>query len=286
MAFTLPNRVDAAYDGQARLFSTDLLILSQPASLTGVKSGCAVTAQGSPDMTVAVASGVIYWLFSEVAVSSGNVTITAADATNPRIDLVVVNSSGVKSAVAGTPAAAPLEPALPALSVALAQVYVPATDTTIGSTQIYDRRIIVQVPSVAGASTLVVKTADESVTSSTALQNDDHLKLTMTSNGAWQVKFVLMMTQPSTNNSMKVNFTAPSGAIWRLASGSIRSVSDGPTTEMSFSISQSPTVNIVDGIVSTAATAGDFQLQWAQSSSDANTMKMLENSYLEYRLLA
>jgi hypothetical protein len=280
MTVDIPELANASFPEQARLYGVDLAILGQPPSLTGVKSGCAVTAQGSPNMTLAVAAGVIYWLNAEV-------TVTAANATNPRIDLVVVSSTGVKSVIAGTPAAIPVPapPSTVATSIVLAQVFVPANDTAIGATQIRDRRIIVQVPSVLGATTMVRKTADESVTSSTTLQNDNHLLFAVTSNGRWAVKFVLMMTQPTTNNSMAVNFTAPSGTVWRLDAGTQKSVSDGPNTALSFSISQSPIIFIVEGVVTTVGTSGTFQLQWAQGSASANAMSMLTNSYLEYRPL-
>ena len=114
-------------------------MLTKPAE--GVLLGCAVTAQGSPDMTVAVAAGEINVAGVWAAVTAGNVTITAADATNPRLDLVVVNASGTKSATAGTPAASPVFPAVPASSLVLATVSVPANDTTIGASQITDTRL-------------------------------------------------------------------------------------------------------------------------------------------------
>ena len=109
----------------------------------GVVSGCDVTAQGSPDMTVAVAAGVVRVNSTIATVAAGNVTVTAADATNPRIDLIVSNSSGTKACTAGTAAASPKAPAIPANSVLLAMVYVPATDTALATNQITDKRCIV-----------------------------------------------------------------------------------------------------------------------------------------------
>lgn len=293
MTFDLPNYADTAFPEQSRLYSSDLAILSQGYSLTGVKTGCAVTAQGSPNMTVAVAAGTIYWLFAEVAVTAGNVTITAANATNPRIDLVVVNSSGVKSVVAGTPAVVPTQPALPALSVALAQVFVPANDTTISTAQIKDRRMTLMVPSVAGGTVIVRKTASETVASSTTLQDDNHLFFAMSANGIWAVKLVVMgQSAPAGGGSINVSFSAPSGAVWRMlhigGSGTTAALaSDGPTQQVQ--TGPLPTSGAVafmlEGIVSTAATSGDFRFRWAQAVSSANGHTILPNSYLEYRLL-
>lgn len=137
--FDIPNVADATFEDQAEPDSVDFDILALALAGTGVISGCDVTAQGSPNMTVAVASGVVQVAGVLVTVSSGNVTITAADGSLARFDLVVVNSSGTKSAVAGTPSTNPVFPAVPANSVALAAVYVPAGDTAINSTQIVSK---------------------------------------------------------------------------------------------------------------------------------------------------
>jgi len=105
-----------------------------------VLSGCGCTPQGSPDMTVAVAAGEVLSNGALFSVSSGNVTIGAADGTNPRFDLIVANSSGTKAVRAGTASATPKPPARTANDVLLAVVYVPASDTTIAGNQIVDLR--------------------------------------------------------------------------------------------------------------------------------------------------
>jgi hypothetical protein len=147
----VPNTPAAAFAPQAGLDSGDLQIMAAAPALTGVVSGCAVTAQGSPDMTVAVAAGVVRIGGRKVVVAGGNVTITAAHGTNPRHDLITVDTSGVKAAVAGTPAAVtattePVFPAIPANRVVLAAVYVPAADTAINANQITDKRVIIDNP--------------------------------------------------------------------------------------------------------------------------------------------
>lgn len=142
MSFTIPNLAAAGFPDQAEPDSVDFDILALGSNMSGVKSGCAVTAQGSPDMTVAVASGTIYTLGTQKTVTSGNVTIAAADGTNPRFDLIVADSSAAKQRRAGTAAANPVFPTLTAGDVALAAVYVPASDTAINSNQIIDKRVM------------------------------------------------------------------------------------------------------------------------------------------------
>lgn len=144
MAFTIPNSSAAAFPDQAEPDKVDLDILSAGHDRTGVISGCAVTAQAIPDLTVAVASGVAAVAGTRATVAAGNVVITAADLTNPRFCLIAVDNAGTKSAVVGTAAANPVFPAIPANSVILAAVYVPALDVTIAANQIIDKRVMLR----------------------------------------------------------------------------------------------------------------------------------------------
>lgn len=147
MPYTVPNASAAAFADQADLFSADLVGLSLGPALTGVQSGCAVTAQASPNMTLSVAAGVVRIAGRSVTVSAGTVTITTAHATNPRIDFVVVDTSGTKSVSAGPSSTATvIMPDYPASSVVLYAVYVPAADTAISSNQLTDKRVFVADP--------------------------------------------------------------------------------------------------------------------------------------------
>jgi len=146
MGFTIPsNDVAGVPARQSVWYDVDIAILVAGDNGVGVLTGCAVTAQGSPDMTVAVAAGTIQATAtsSPVTVTSGNANISTADATNPRIDLVTASATGTKTVTAGTAAAAPKPPALPSGHIALAMVDVPANDTTISTGQITDKRVTV-----------------------------------------------------------------------------------------------------------------------------------------------
>lgn len=61
--------------------------------------------------------------------SASSIVLANGDATNARIDVVGLNSSNVLQVVSGTPAAVPLEPALPADFYPLASVWVAALAT-------------------------------------------------------------------------------------------------------------------------------------------------------------
>lgn len=120
----------------------------------GVMSGYAVSADGS-GMSVSVAAGIALTkdgipVYSN---SARSVTITAADATNPRIDRIVLRTTRIGQtnegkveliAVAGTPAASPTAPALTASAAAddltLAQVLVDAGAVVIAAGKVTDER--------------------------------------------------------------------------------------------------------------------------------------------------
>ncbi|MCI0346890.1 MAG: hypothetical protein L0221_15840 [Chloroflexi bacterium] len=67
--------------------------------------------------------------------------VTAADATNPRIDLVVANADGTLSVVAGTPAGSPTAPTAAADQANLAQIAVAALQVSVVGANITDTRI-------------------------------------------------------------------------------------------------------------------------------------------------
>lgn len=161
MAFTIPNDADAFHTHQAGPDSVDFAILAAAMKGDGVLTGLAVTAQGTPDMTVAVAAGWIAVGGVLAQASAGNVNISAADATNPRFDLISVDNTGGKNVTAGTPAATPVFPAIPADSVVIAVVYVPANDTDIESDHIVDKRCFV---TGAGISSRVYRNGTQSIT--------------------------------------------------------------------------------------------------------------------------
>lgn len=143
MPWTIPDKGEGDNDIQSILFQEYLEVLV--AGINGIDcvlSGLTVT--GGADMTPAVAKGAVLSNGTLFAVAAANVTITAANATNPRIDLIVVDSTGALAVRAGTAAAAPKPPARTANDVVIAAVYVPANDTAIATSQITDMRVLRQ----------------------------------------------------------------------------------------------------------------------------------------------
>jgi hypothetical protein len=110
---------------------------------TAVFEGATVDeGSNAADMVVQINAGRLYTRdtgVTIVAVKAGTITITAADATNPRIDIIQVHTTtGAVTKVDGTAAASPVAPAASATNVVIARVSVPANDTAITTDQITD----------------------------------------------------------------------------------------------------------------------------------------------------
>ena len=141
MGYTIPNAPDASITDQSEPDSVDFVTLGNRSS--GVVSGCAVTASGVADQNVAIASGEVlsngtYFYF----LTGTTLSLGQGDATGPRFDLVVVNSSGAVAKRQGTPGSNPTFPALTAGDVLLAAVYrASGTSDIVTSTRIIDKRI-------------------------------------------------------------------------------------------------------------------------------------------------
>jgi hypothetical protein len=159
----IPNEADAPYADQSEIDAIDIQSMERVASGYSVLTGGAVTAQGTPDGTVAVAAGTARMNGSNKTITGGNVSVitgstnpdgttaAAADSTLARFSLVTLNSSSLLGALHGTPA--DLSPTgdgsylavFPAVSsslIVLAAVFVPPGVATVASSQIQDKRII------------------------------------------------------------------------------------------------------------------------------------------------
>jgi hypothetical protein len=96
----------------------------------GIVSGCTPTISG---LTVTVGAGIVHLADgTRKEIASTNITLDAADSTNPRIDLVYIDSTGAVAKVTGTAAATPSVPALPNNGISVAQVSI-AAGATIGT---------------------------------------------------------------------------------------------------------------------------------------------------------
>lgn len=101
--------------------------------------------------------------------ASATATITTANPSNPRIDLVCLTVSDAYytgssntvaiNVVAGTPAVSPVTPALPANSISLATIAVAAGATSITTANITNTRVLSTSPIAAQSNTSNIETA-------------------------------------------------------------------------------------------------------------------------------
>jgi hypothetical protein len=144
----------------------------------------------------------------------------------------------------------------------------------------------------------VRKTADETVTSSTTLQNDDHLTLAFGANEIWTFEGMIRYGT-STTVDISIAFTLPAGAtiLWGAAAPGIgaASVTDhdayfGAGTlsggNLDFGAIGGTAIMHIRGIVLMGGTAGNLQMQWAQRVSSTTAMTVYANSFLDAKRVA
>lgn len=149
----------------------------------------------------------------------------------------------------------------------------------------------------------VEKTADETVTSSTVLQNDDELVINNIPIGTWELsgEFFALGTS-ATAQDIKYAWTFPTGVIswsgigyssaWASGAGAgdvnasgVVNTSSSPTNAQSFGCvtGQNVPTHVKGHLVTTAI--GSLQLQWAQDTSNATGTTLKTGSWFSLRRL-
>ena len=151
---------------------------------TGASTSMAPSATGAGSLGVTIAAGnyAKNGVESSTVYAGGAITLTAADATNPRVDIVYMNSAGTLAKTDGTAAvivvgvSGPVPAVWPAGCCPLAICLVPATatDFTTGG-YVMDARPCGVVPVVASGGTpaLVLGTANAAGAAATFIRTDD-----------------------------------------------------------------------------------------------------------------
>src|SRR5690606_12075457 len=143
------------------------------------------------------------------------------------------------------------------------------------------------------APTFVVKSTNESVSSSTTLQSDDELLVSLTANRTYEVSGVLRVSG-STSGDIKLAWTGPSGStmyavVHGLGAGGSDGGDDviflyeGPGTG-TFGIFGTTTAPIravhYHGFIQLGGTSGTLQLVWAQGSSSGTATVVHSGSFM------
>lgn len=149
------------------------------------------------------------------------------------------------------------------------------------------------------------KTANESVASSTTVQDDDHLFFTPLLNTDYWITMYVIYHGPGpdpgvTGGDLKISWSVPTGSTFDYVSDAITS---GATSGV-FGVSRShqfapaggtpgagtlgvgsPAVALIKGIFRMGSTPGTFRFRWAQITSHGTAVTVRENSCLIARRL-
>ncbi len=128
---------------------------------------------------------------------------------------------------------------------------------------------------------VVVKTADETMTNDTTLQDDNHIFFAVGANEKWAFELFTLVFAHATPD-LKFGFTAPTGATVTWARFGI--ADDEQISNLGDTILQGggSTLRIISyrGLITNGSNAGTFQLQFAQNTSNANATTMKAGTYL------
>lgn len=152
---------------------------------------------------------------------------------------------------------------------------------------------------VGGGPTIVIKAADESVTSSTAYQNDDELLFAIGASETWEFEFVIIFSG-NTSGDIKCAINVPTGYTGGSLTGIGPNSASANTTATMVMASRTSTLDdtneygfgatlttepwttcILKGVVVNGVNAGNVQLRWAQLASNGTATTVKANSYLK-----
>jgi len=137
----------------------------------------------------------------------------------------------------------------------------------------------------------VSKTADETITSSTTLQDDDQLTVSVEANTVYEVRFLLIY-EAGTTGDFKYQWAAPASATFLHADNRLNSAATltGDDTVSVDDITVAITAGGLGtgvslpiegkGLLRVLGTAGTFKLRWAQGTSSAGATIVKTDSFI------
>lgn len=140
-----------------------------------------------------------------------------------------------------------------------------------------------------------VKAADESVTSSTTLQDDNHLVFAAEASSVYVAKYNLFVANGDAASDGKFGFTLPAAGTFLAKFMAAGAASTDATAATSMQVSYITSGSAVIGMLSNnqgvtieaaftiGVTPGNVTLQWAQNASSGTAMTLKQGSFLEVR---
>jgi hypothetical protein len=141
-----------------------------------------------------------------------------------------------------------------------------------------------------------IKTADTSRASTTTLADDPHLTIPVAANATYHTDVVLFHNSQPTGD-FKWTFVGPASSVLSYAGATVTLAgavyiddnvfySDLTDVQNSGGIAGVWVPIIIQGMLITSGTAGNFKLQWAQQTSNAGSSTLKTNSYINARRVA
>lgn len=223
------------------------------------------------------------------AVTGSTVSIGAADATNPRRDIVYVDTAGAFGVTAGTAAAIPAPPTLTDARLALAEVAVAANASSISSGNITDTR------QRLSCARLVKKTSATTKNTSASFSDVGEMLFSIFPNEVWSFDVYVYYSAGNASAGGSLQFTVPASCTgsWHfritnaatvLSTGYAGSMSAGFVAVTSGAFSGA--IAHLYGVAINSSTAGTVQLQMAQGTSHASNLTISGSSAAETWIVA
>lgn len=136
-----------------------------------------------------------------------------------------------------------------------------------------------------------VKSADQSVTSSTTLVNATDMSFSVAANTYYSFQFQLLLNiagaGAGTGGGLNISITCPAGGtlMFGAPGGLYAGATGSGTTYVLVSNTNfiNPLTVLITGYLSNGANAGTLQLQFSQNTSSANALTMRKGSWFQYR---
>lgn len=146
---------------------------------------------------------------------------------------------------------------------------------------------------------IATKDATESVTSSTTMQNDDELFVSVVANATYIVQMFLLHDS-ATAGDIKIGFSSPTDSVfaWGVHGANTTNTSSAAVSSVNMTLQTTTatvsfggggstgTAAFVAGTLTTAGTAGTFRFQWAQDVSSATASNVRQGSWLSLTRVA
>lgn len=143
----------------------------------------------------------------------------------------------------------------------------------------------------------VIKPADESITSSTTLQNDDDLFFSVAASASYALDGYLLTSGATTGTGdLKIDWTVPASTTMKYTSFGVTTT--GPAVQYEATANLSSTARSIGtngsadmgvnlrAVIITSTTAGTVQLRWAQNTSIATATILRAGSWLRLTRIA